>query len=143
VFVVSSLLEVNARDDQTCSLRAGDVLQLAAPVGASDSHAQARVASSHRADCPSGEIVAVSLPDLQQMQNDLRAEMEDGLHTLRDNLGKPGWPQAPASALAAPPAPTFDGLPAADANAGDLIEAQKDEMAKAEADIYKSAYAKN
>ena len=143
VFVVSSLLEVNARDEQTCSLRAGDVLQLAAPVGANDTEAQTKVASSHRADCPVGEIVAVSLQDLQQMQNDLRAEMDDGLRALRDNQGKEGWPQAPKSALAAPPHPSFDGLPGADPQAGDLIQAQKDEVAKAEHEVYASAYAKD
>jgi hypothetical protein len=142
VFVVSALLEVNARDDQTCSLSAGDVLQLAAPLGANDTEAQTRVASSHRSDCPAGEIVGVSLQELQQMQNDLRAEMEEGLRALRDNQGKDGWPQAPASALAAPH-PAFDGLPTADPQVSDLVEAQKDEVAKAEAAVKASAYAKN
>jgi hypothetical protein len=132
VFVVSSLLEVDARDDQTCNLSVGDVLQLAVPPDANEKSAKARVASSHRADCPTGEIVAVSLQDLQQMQNDLRAEMDEGLRQLHDNQGKAGWPQAPASALAEPPRPAIDGLPP-QADVSTLFEEQKTEVANAEA----------
>jgi len=143
VFVVSSSLEVNARDDQTCSLSGGDVLQLASTPEGDGTIAQARVASSHRADCPAGEIVAVSLQDLQEMQNDLRAEMDAGLRKLRDNQGRDGWPTAPPSAVSPQPRPAMDGLPPADPQAGELIEAQQHEVAEAEASVVANAFAAN
>jgi hypothetical protein len=140
VFVVSTSLEVNAGQDESCSLSGGDVLQLAAPPESDGTTAQARVASSHRADCPTGEIVEVSVSDLQEMQNDLRAEMDAGLRTLRENQGRDGWPKAPASALAAQPRPSLNEMPAADPTASQLVEGEQRELAEAEASISANAF---
>lgn len=140
VFVVSSPLEVEADEDQMCSLTGGDVLQLAAPPAADAKMAKARVASSRRSDCPAGEIVAVSLLDLQEMQNDLRAGIDAGLRALHDNQGRDGWPAAPAAALA-PARPAIAELPPADPQVWVLLGALRREAEQAEAGLKSSAFA--
>ena len=140
VFVVSSLVEVNAGEEQTCTLTGGDVLQLTAPPPEDSVTAQARVASSKRADCPAGQIVTVFLEDLQEMQNDMRAELDAGLRALRDNQGRDGWPTAPASAVF-PARPAVHKMPPPDTQVGALLESQDAEAAKVEAGILASAFA--
>jgi hypothetical protein len=142
VFVVSTSFDVTTEGQEACSLSAGDVLQLSAPPRDGIPLTQARVASSKRADCPAGAIVSVSLQSLQDMQNDLRANVEEGLTDLHDNQGRDGWPKAPAAALAAPPHPAMDGLPGADSTAAGLLVAQRQEAAQAESNVMVAAFSK-
>jgi hypothetical protein len=48
-------------------------------------------------------MVAVSLQDLQEMQNSFRSQIESGLASLSANQGHGGIPVAPPDAVAAPP----------------------------------------
>ena len=110
VFVVSNDLDVTTTDQQICALQAGDMLQLLSPAASDASFVQLQVASSKRMDCPSGILVNVSLPDLQEMQNNFQAKVEAGLGKLRDDQGHAGLPTAPAEAVAAPPRPAATSL---------------------------------
>ena len=140
VFLVSSSIDVNAGEDQSCSLSGGDVLQLRALPEKDGTTAQAEVKSSHRQDCPAGQMVEVAVHDLQEMQNEMRAEMDAGLRKLRENQGRDGWPKAPASALAEQPRAALQGLPDPDPTASQLVEAEPREVAEAEASVTATAF---
>src|ERR1035438_1406768 len=81
IFLVSNILDVSTPDQYVCSLTPGDVLRLDAAIAGSET-ANLQVASSRRGDCPAGIVVTISLVDLQEMQNSLRAELDNGLATL-------------------------------------------------------------
>jgi hypothetical protein len=118
VFVVATQIDVATPDDRACSLTAGDVLRLDATAEGSGT-ADLRVASSHREDCPAGIDVTVSLADLQDMVNSLRAQVDAGLAALHAGQGRNGLPAAPQTLMGAtqqsalpapPPDPSVDAL---------------------------------
>ena len=120
VFVLSTDLSVTTADQQTCALQAGDMLQVSSPAASDSSFVQLRVASSKRMDCPAGILVSVSVPDIQEMQNNFQARVESGLAMLRSDQSLTGLPAPPPDAVAAPPRPAIEGLPslsAADSSA--------------------------
>ena len=142
VFVVASSLDVATADEQTCALSPGDVLQLTATPPDDSPVAELRVGSSKRADCPAGIEVRVSLQDLQDMQNNMRAQLDAGLQELRARQGNGGLPAAPQSAVAPPPRPVMDGAPVRpDANVDALLEVQQQEARQAESGIVQAAFA--
>lgn len=133
VFVVSSTLDVSTTDGQACELTAGDVLRVTAVPPAYDSPAATlRVASGKRQDCPGGVEVSVSLEDLAEMQNNLRAQMDAGLEALRSNQGQGGLPQAPQSAIAPPPRQALDVPLPPDPNVAGLLDAQQQDAQRTE-----------
>lgn len=103
VFVVSAALTVNDTSGQECTLSEGDVLRLAAPTPQDATSANLQVFASKNQECTRGNTVAVGLTDLQEMQNHMRANIDQGLQDLQDHKG--GLPAPPASA-AAPPTPS-------------------------------------
>lgn len=141
VFVVAGALDVTTADQQQCALSAGDILQLDAAPTDGSLMAALRVASSKRADCPAGAQVNLSLPDLQDMQNNLRAQLDSGLQELRKRQGTGGLPTAPASAVGPPPRPVMaDAPPAIDADIAALLEAQQKEAKRTESAIVQTAF---
>jgi hypothetical protein len=140
VFVVSSILEVNTTDDESCNLSGGDVLRLMDPPADGVTLAHVRVAAGRRDDCPAGEIVAVNLQDLQEMQNDLRASIVAGLRVLRDNQGKEGWPQAPASVAAALRNSRETAKQDTDVKPTELVEAINQKLKELESSVLKDAF---
>ena len=128
VFVLSTDLSVTTADQQTCALQAGDMLQVTSPAASDSSFAQLRVASSKRMDCPAGILVTVSLPDIQEMQNNFQAQVESGLAMFRGDQGVTDLPAPPPAAVAAPPRPAIEGLPslsAADTSA--MLDQQRED----------------
>jgi hypothetical protein len=125
VFVLSTDLSVTTADQQVCALQAGDMLQVSSPAAPDSSSVQLRVASSKRMDCPTGILVNVSLPDIQEMQNNFQAQVESGLAKVQNGLT--GLPASPPQA-AAPARPAIEGLPsltAADSSA--MLDQQRQE----------------
>jgi hypothetical protein len=140
LFVASENLDVTTADQQTCSISPGDLLRLDAAPTDGVPLTNLHVASSKRADCPAGTQISVSLQDLQDMQNNLRADIDSGLEALRSNQGQGGLPPAPPEAVAPPPRPAMAGLPSeTNANVASLLDAQRREATKTEAGILKSA----
>jgi hypothetical protein len=133
VFVVSANLDVNA-GDQACSLSPGDVVTRVDAVPDAKQNVTVKVASSKRSDCPTGQSVAVTVADLQEMHNDFRAKIDSGLKTLADNQGKNGLPQAQDTRTVAGEVPQ----PAPDAVRADLqkLQAVADQT---EADVKRQA----
>ena len=140
VFVVSQPLNVTTVDQRSCVLSAGNVLQLAGPPPADSPTAVLSVMGSRRADCPANVHVQVSLNDLQEMQNNFRAQLDDGLHTLHDRQGQGGLPGAPNSAIAPPPIPGPD-IPEGGPDVQAALQAQREQAATAESGITKTAFA--
>jgi hypothetical protein len=98
------------------------------------------VASSRRADCPAGVVVNLSLEDLQEMQNNFRAQLDSGLQTLHAQQGKGGLPAAPYAAIAPPPRPV-DEPPADTENVQALLDAQQQQANQTETSVTQAAFA--
>jgi hypothetical protein len=130
VFVVSTPLDVSTSDGQVCELTGGDVLRVTSPPASDSSAATLRVSSGKRQDCPAGVDVSISVQDLAEMQNNLRAQMDAGLETLRSSPA--GLPQAPQSAMATAPRPTLDVPLPPDPNVAGLLDAQQKDAQRTE-----------
>jgi hypothetical protein len=79
------------------------VLRLTGPTAADATTANLQVFASKPSECAKGAVVAVQLTDLQEMQNNMRANIDNGMKDLQAHKG--GLPAPPASA-AAPPTPS-------------------------------------
>ena len=139
VFVVSSAIDVSTPDDYACSLTSGDVLRLDSAREGSGT-ADLFVASSHRQDCPVGIEVTLSLVDLQEMVNTLRAQLDDGLAELHADQGQGGLPTAPMSSMG-PAQPSQFAAQSPDAGVGAMIDQQRKEATVIETAAVQSAFA--
>ena len=139
LFVVNEPLNVLTLDQRSCDLSAGNVLQLVAPPADGSAVANLNVMSSRKADCPAGLQVTISLNDLQEMQNNFRAQLDAGLQTMHDKQGQGGLPGAPNSAIAPPPRPAPD-LPVDNENVEALLKSQQQQAALVESRVTQSAF---
>jgi hypothetical protein len=123
IFVVSGPLEVTDSGGQEWSLTEGDVLRLSSPPPADSTSAYLQVFASKNGECPRGTTVSVGLADLQEMQNHMRAGIDQGLKDLQAHQG--GLP-TPPSAAAAPPvqSPFAPIAPPADPNVSSQLQQQ-------------------
>jgi hypothetical protein len=108
VFVVASNLDVSNENGE-CGLTPGDILEMDAPLPQNAVTADVRVVTSKRMDCPASSKVTVSMEELQEMHNNLRQRVDDGMQVLRASQGSGGIPPAPADAIAPPPRPNYMG----------------------------------
>jgi len=139
LFVASRTLEVRAAGQQTCELSHGDVLRLIAVPPEDPATAILSVAVSKRYDCPAGAQVTVSLQDLQEMQNDLRSQLDAGLDALRSGQGRDGLPAAPRAALT-PPRAGMPGAPPAEAGVEAMLAAEQRQADQAESGLEQAAF---
>lgn len=124
VFVAGAPLDLVDESGQECGISDGDVLGLQ---GATDPNAVAVslvvLASKGGQECPKGDVVAVQLTDLQEMQNHMRETIDQGLQDLQSKQGAGGIPQAPPAAQApTTPAMYAPIAPPPDPNAGQEIQ---------------------
>jgi hypothetical protein len=120
VFIVSSVIVVSANGQQ-CAVTEGDVLQLD-PAPMYPDPTNARVLASKSADCQSGGAVQVGLADLQEMQNHMRAQLDQGLGEMQARQGQGNMPVINASMRTATPAPYAADMPAADPNVASELQ---------------------
>lgn len=106
VFVVASALDVSSENGE-CGLTPGDILQMDAPLPQDAVTADVRVISSKRMDCAASSKVTVSVQELQEMNNNLRQRVDEGMQVLRAKQGTDGLPPAPPDAIAPPPRPNY------------------------------------
>jgi hypothetical protein len=94
-FIVSNTINAVASDGMDCSLSSGDVLTRIGDTP--DAHQQVKVlvSSSQRDDCRSGSQLDVSVRDLQEMHNQFRAKLNEGLGRLGESQGSNGLPSGP------------------------------------------------
>ena len=103
VFVAGADLDVVDSAGNECALSQGDAIQLTgqnAPDATSINLAV--LASKGGRECPKGDVVAVPLQDLQEMQNSMRQTIDQGMQDLQKKQGTGGLPAAPASAQTPP-----------------------------------------
>jgi len=121
-----------------CNLAPGDVLRLAGvPPDSEDQPSrtvttsagtsvlmldrpafdQLEVMASQRGDCPAGTQVRMNINDLQEMEDNFEARLDDGLQLLHSKQGKDGIPAAPTADLTASAPPPADGPGAAELSA--------------------------
>jgi hypothetical protein len=94
------------------------------------------LASKGGQECPKSATITVQLPDLQEMQNHMREQIDQGLQELQKKQGQGGLPQAPSDAQAQPvPAQYAQVAPPQDSNAGTEIQQQTQQADQAETDV--------
>ncbi len=141
VFVASAGLTVTSAG-QDCGLTEGDVLALNAPPAKDATGADLRVLASKQTDCAKGNVVSVELTDLQDMQNNLLANIDKGMKEMKDNPGKGGLPAPPADAVqGTKEAPYAAAAPAADPNGAAELDQQAKEGAQVEQQVVAEAKA--
>jgi len=129
-FVVASEEDLTTSDGVECTLTGGDVVYRTGTSPDNDNMVDATVKSAKKGECPVGATVGVAVDDLQDMYNNLRQNMSQGMKEMADNSGKNGLPKAPDTTTTAGEVPA----PTADTNVQtDLQQTQKD-ADQAEAD---------
>jgi hypothetical protein len=132
VFVVASNLDVTMPGSgQECSLTAGDVLMRLSDTPDDNQNVTASVQSSKKVDCATGQTVAVSVQDLQEMHNHFREQLDSGLKALADNSGKNGLPNAPDTGTTSGEVPA----PPPDAGAADQLQTQQQQADQTQAQV--------
>jgi hypothetical protein len=118
-----------------CFLSEGDVLQLNGPPAPNASYADVVVLYSRSPSCPRGSVVAVSLTDLQEMQNQMRATVDQGLGQLQNQQGQEGLPALPQANLGSTAAPYAAGVQADPSAAAELSQAALEADTEAQATL--------
>jgi hypothetical protein len=96
--VVSTNLNLAAGSDgETCALTPGDIIERKGRDVSADGQVPVGVLTSKEGDCPVGMTTSLDLGVLQDMYNDLRAQISAGLEKLASNRGQGGLPAAPAA----------------------------------------------
>jgi hypothetical protein len=127
-FVVATALTVSPTSGD-CSLTAGDVLQTTQAPGGNADTLNANILAGKPSDCAANTAVPVKLDDLQEMQNQLMANVDQGLGQLKAHPGEGGLPSPPAEALAGQTdAPYASAAPPPDADVADQLK-QADQQA--------------
>jgi hypothetical protein len=137
VFVVGSALDVVDTSQTECALSDGDVLQLQTSPPADAVVANLVVlASKGGSECQKQDTVSVQLTDLQEMQNHMRENIDQGLQDLQAKQGTGGIPALPPSAQSQPaPAQYAAVAPPPDPNAGTEIQQQNQQADQAETEV--------
>jgi hypothetical protein len=139
-FVVGQDLDLTDIAGKECLVTAGDVLQLLTPPPAGADRANLVVLSNKGGqECGKSTTVGVALSDLQDMQNQMRERIDQGLGQLQAKQGK-GLPAEPATAAGpATPAPFTQGAPPPEPNVATEIAQQAQEADRAEAEAGQAA----
>ena len=134
VFVAGAALDLVDANGQECGISDGDVLALRTPPPSDATQADLVVmASKGGQECQKGNTVTVQLADLQEMQNQMRETIDQGLQELQAKQGKGGLPPAPPSAqVAVTPAVYTTIAPPPDANVASEIQQETQQGDQAE-----------
>jgi hypothetical protein len=125
VFLAGTALDLVDSNGQECSISEGDVLLLKTPPPDDATAADLVVlASKGGPECRKFVSVSVQLTDLQEMQNQMRETIDQGLQQLQTKQGEDGLPSAPPDALAKPFQPDYAAI-AAPASPQDLADLQQ------------------
>jgi hypothetical protein len=94
LFVVSSDTSLVA-DGEECALTQGDVISRTTETPDGDGNVNVKVVASTKTDCAIGKQGPVSTDDLQEMYNQFREQIKDGMGELAKKNGTGGLPKAP------------------------------------------------
>ena len=82
----------------------------------------------------------IALQDLQDMDNNLRAQMDNALAKLHSNQGRGGLPAAPKSAITPPPRPAMDDMPAAEQDVPRMLAEEQKQASLEETQINQAVF---
>ena len=134
IFVVSSALEVSSQG-QACTVTEGDVLQLNGAPPQNATAADVVVLATKGRDCRKGSVVTVGLTDLQEMQNQMRATIDQGLGDLQSKQGQGGLPSLPSNAAGSATNAAYAADVKPDSGAAAEINQASQEADRAERDV--------
>jgi len=89
------------------------------------------VTSSQKGDCSSGDQFSISVQALQDMHNDFRQHVDDGLQKLSQSAGQNGMPAAPPASQQ----PNASGQVTPDTKAAAELQSEQQEADQAESDV--------
>jgi hypothetical protein len=141
VFVAGGALDLIDENGRECSISDGDVLSLRhAPPAYATAVNLVVLASKGGPECRKNSVVMVPLNDLQEMQNQMRATIDQGLQQLQAAQGRDGMPQAPPEALTRPITPDYVSV-APPADSSDAVDLQREaqQADQAERDVTRAA----
>ena len=122
--LVGGPLDVVDSYGNECALSDGDALALREAPAADATAANVVVlASKGGNECRRNSVVAIPLDNLQEMQNNMRQNIDQGLQELQSNQGKNGIPAAP-DAASVQPAVYTTVAPPDDPNAANALQQQ-------------------
>jgi hypothetical protein len=133
IFLVSDSV-MGYSGDEECPLVEGDVLQLVRTPSTDAEWAEVRVLSSRGSNCPKGSLIEVKTVDLQEMQNNMQATVDQGMAKLQANQGRDGIPALPRQSLGTVNASYADDIQP-DSNAQSELSGAAKEANQAEQDI--------
>ena len=132
VFVVSSSLDVAVpASGQECSLTAGDVVMRLSDTPGANQTVTASIQSTKKADCPTGQTVAIGVQDLQEMHNSFLERLDSGINALASDQGKGGLPSAPDCGTSQGEVPP----PVPDMNVENMLRDQQKKATLIEAEV--------
>lgn len=135
-FIVSFTLDVTDDRGQGCTVTRGDVLQLTQAPPPDSDVAYVQVVASKGPDCRTGSMVAVSLQDLQDIQNQMRESVNQGLGELHSKAGQNGIPTLPPDARKGPTVAGFaEAAPPPDQGVAEELNQQLLEADKVEQEV--------
>jgi hypothetical protein len=134
-FVVASDLAV-VGDGQECQLTSGDVITRITDTPDDDNKVTVSVSAGKKADCAAGKQVAVSVDDLQEMQNHFQEQLDSGMKDLASKQGTGGLPKAPDTTTVASDVPP----PPPDTSAEKTLQDQQAAADQTEAQVVKEAF---
>jgi len=130
LFIVSSELSLETVEP-ACSLTAGDVIHRKDYTPDANNTVTVEVVSSKNGDCPVGTTSRLKVDDLEEMQDNFRQKVDDGLKSLSENQGKNGIPAGPA----ANPRQVPEGHADPDTTVGDELKKQQADADATEKEI--------
>ncbi|MDR3672977.1 MAG: hypothetical protein P4L36_19185 [Holophaga sp.] len=117
----------------------GDVLQLSGAPAPGATYADVTVLASRDPRVPNGSVVSVNLQDLQEMQNRMRANIDQGLGDLQAHQGQGGLPPLPAQNLGTSDAPYASAMQPDTNAAGELSQVAQDANASGQSVLNQGA----
>ncbi len=131
VFVVSASL-IASYGGQQCALTEGDVLQLNRAPSPDPNYANVQVLASKAQDCRVNQIVPVQLLDLQDMQNNMRATIDQGMGEMQKRQNQGGLPPIDPSLRAQTPSPIAAEVPPPDPTVAAQLQQQAQDAVRQE-----------
>ncbi len=125
--VVSQSLDV-PQGSATCTLSPGDVVYRSGDNVVAGNKVGVNVVASKGGDCPANTATQVDVATLQEMHNQFREQVDNGLSALADKQGQSGMPPGPA----ANGRPNPDGTAQPDGNVADTLAQQQTAASSAE-----------
>jgi hypothetical protein len=112
---------------QECAITEGDVLQFDASQALSGPSGSAQVLWSKPDDCRSGSVITVPVEQLQEMQNHMAENLNQGLQEMQNQQGQNGMPKLAPSLVGSTQASFAAELPPPEPNVADELKAQAQE----------------